>query len=228
MDPRQYEWMRDVFLEESDQDERASMIQDTIVRDAQNSLNLRRSLLDSHQGPAEKVPDLLLQIPAPLTAMQAEELLPSGTWSQLLVDRNPDSKEASDAAHQAGASDLVIVAKRGPTRRLHSRTKAFLRHWIARVRMHFPMRSDKPSDRAAMTKWLSGEMREHGIRITHIAQAIPMVVRLCLLPDVSDIAAQTAADVVRSRSRYGRACYRFRTWLAMVAAPPVRSAAEQF
>lgn len=89
----------------------------------------------------------------------------------------------------------------------------FLRYWIAAVKLQFEMRQDRPSDRAAMRTWLGKELRARGVRVTHIARAAPLVVRLALLPDAGDEIAVLSAETARSRTRWGRLCYNFTTWL---------------
>lgn len=79
-----------------------------------------------------------------------------------------------------------------PLRNLASRraSKAFFNHWAASLRNQFPLRSNRPSDRAAMAKWLVGEMRTRGYRTTHIANIVPVVVSLALLPIRADMIAE--------------------------------------
>lgn len=114
---------------------------------------------------------------------------------------------ASIAMEQEGAADvhrtLAAIAATGntSTERARASIKAFYRHWIARVRVEFPLRADRASDRAAMSKWLGAAMRAHGIRYTHMADAIPKVVAMAINPSRSEIEAEQWADHSRRRTR---------------------------
>lgn len=161
---------------------------------------------------------------------QADPPLPSFTvlqqWyaglptpSEAFANDEPQNKAFVDYMHQGAAEDLALMKKRRSRRRCWVRTRAFLRHWVARARLQFPLRADRPADRAAMSKWLVGEMREHGIRFTHLANAVALTVRLALLPALSDLSAQAAADTLRTRSRYGRIFFRLKELLRLDPAP---------
>lgn len=68
--------------------------------------------------------------------------------------------------------------------------KQFYRVWMAAVRLEFPLRSNRPSDRACMTKWLSAQMRAKGMRITHIEDAIPRIVAMAINPSRAEVEAE--------------------------------------
>jgi len=74
------------------------------------------------------------------------------------------------------------------------RASTFYRHWIAEVRVRFPLRTRKPSDQAAMKKWLAEEMRLKGIRITHIADAVPRVVAMATNRSRAEVEALEMAE----------------------------------
>lgn len=74
-------------------------------------------------------------------------------------------------------------------------SRHFYRHWIAAVRMEFPLRSSRPSDKACMTKWLVGKMRAKGIRITHIEDAVPRIVAMAINPSRAEVEAEEMAEV---------------------------------
>lgn len=93
----------------------------------------------------------------------------------------------SSETHQ----DLAAVAARKGSVK---RASTFYRHWVAEVRMKFPLRTRKPSDQAAMKKWLADEMRLKGIRITHIADAVPRVVALATNRSRAEVEAIEMAD----------------------------------
>jgi len=139
--------------------------------------------------------------------------------SELLDSQDPQdagprsarmAQAAESLAYLDGTKRIIEDPARSPRRRLVS---AFLRYWVARTRAQFEMRQDRPSDRAAMRTWLGKEMRAAGVRVTHASRAVPMVVRLALLPDEGDRLAVVAADAVRTRTRFGRLRYRFSCWL---------------
>lgn len=73
-------------------------------------------------------------------------------------------------------------------------SRHFYRYWIAAVRMEFPLRSDRPSDKACMTKWLVGKMRAKGIRITHIEDAVPRIVAMAINPSRAEVEAKEMAE----------------------------------
>jgi len=70
----------------------------------------------------------------------------------------------------------------------------FYKVWIAAVRMEFPLRSNRPADRACMTRWLCGKMREKGIRITHIADVVPRIVAMAINPSRAEVEAEEMAE----------------------------------
>lgn len=73
-------------------------------------------------------------------------------------------------------------------------SKHFYKVWIAAVRLEFPLRSNRPSDRACMTKWLAGQMRAKGIRVTHIEDAVPRIVAMALNPSRAEVEAEEMAE----------------------------------
>lgn len=221
-DPAQFRWLQSVFLEETEEQEREEMAADLAAAVNQDlAVGHALALEEYRQAGGLGEPP---QPPGEYTIRQATSDAGPDTWSHLLETEFPGLRPAGDKAHQEAAADLCYKRVGERRKRPRARTRAFLRYWMARVKLQFPMRSDRPSDRAAMTKWLEGEMRPKGIRHTHMAHAIPMVIRLSLVPDLADSYAQVAADVVASRTRWGRACYNFRLWLTRSSFQSVGSA----
>lgn len=81
-----------------------------------------------------------------------------------------------------------------------ARMSAFYRHWVAELRLEFPLRADRPSDRAAMSRWLHGQMRAKGLRATHAADAIPKIVALAINPSRAEVEAAQWADEAKLRT----------------------------
>lgn len=87
-----------------------------------------------------------------------------------------------------------------------------LKHWVAEVRVEFPARQNRPSDRAAMSKWLAGKLRERGWRVAHIADFVPRVVALACNQSHAEVIAamEASAAVVRSAGQRWMHRTRFR------------------
>lgn len=96
-----------------------------------------------------------------------------------------------------------------------ARMSAFYRHWVAELRLEFPLRADRPSDRGAMSKWLHGQMRAKGLRATHAADAIPKIVALAINPSRAEVEAAQWADEAKLRTVGG-------AWWRQVARLPLR------
>lgn len=73
-------------------------------------------------------------------------------------------------------------------------SKQFYKVWIAAVRLEFPLRSERAADRACMSKWLAGKMRERGIRTTHMQDAIPRIVAMAINPSRAEVEAKEMAE----------------------------------
>lgn len=99
--------------------------------------------------------------------------------------------------------------------RRRARMSAFYRHWVAELRLEFPLRADRPSDRGAMSKWLHGQMRAKGIRATHAADAIPKIVALAINPSRAEVEAAQWADEAKLRTVGG-------AWWRQVTRLPLR------
>lgn len=113
-----------------------------------------------------------------------------------------------DVAHTVGAEALAMRTPRDARRR--RRASAFVRHWVAAVRTEFPLRADRPSDRGAMSKWLSGKMRQRNMRYTHIESVVPKVVSLALNKSRAEVEADVLREDARLRSIGGRLLYNFK------------------
>lgn len=137
----------------------------------------------------------------------AAEYAGTPVMQDLLESEHPELVELANLHHQAAAKDLSLPMVCARRKRATFRTRAFLRHWVARVRIQFPLRADRPSDRAAMLKWLGMEMRGHGIRYAHVENCAEIVVNLALLPSRSLSVAHAVSEEVRSRTRIGRWWY---------------------
>jgi len=84
--------------------------------------------------------------------------------------------------------------------RRRARMSAFYRHWVAVVRLEFPLRANRASDRGAMSKWLHGQMKATGMRASHMADAVPKVVRLAMNPSRAEQEAEQMADEAMLRT----------------------------
>jgi len=84
--------------------------------------------------------------------------------------------------------------------RRRARMSAFYRHWVAVVRLEFPLRMNRASDRGAMSKWLHGQMKATGMRASHMADAVPKVVRLAMNPSRAEQEAEQMADEAMLRT----------------------------
>jgi len=96
----------------------------------------------------------------------------------------------------------------------------FLRHWVAELRLEFPARQNRPSDRAAMAKWLTTRLREKGMRVRHIADMVPRAVAFALNPSRAEVHAAEEAREAQIRSVGGRLLFRATRWLGFRATPP--------
>lgn len=127
--------------------------------------------------------------------LPGEERLASGTLvpvsEALEADGNAELHRSLAAAAASGGAGNA-------TKR--ARISAFYRHWMARARLEFPLRQNRPSDKAAMSKWLHAAMREKGIRCTHAADAIPKVVAMAINPSRAEIEAEQWAEHAKCRT----------------------------
>lgn len=112
----------------------------------------------------------------------------------------------SDAMHRQGAAA-------GLGRGANFEGTAFIRYWVSQLRVEFPARLDRPSDRAAMSKWLAGKLRARGVRITHMANAIPKCVALALNRSRAEVEANEIAEAAAIRTRGERWAYNLRRYL---------------
>lgn len=160
---------------------------------------------------------------------QEMEML-QGAWappSALIESSLPGLVKARSELMAAGASALamddgVVQRKSAPCSSRKGRRLAttFLRYWVAAVKQQFEMRQDRPADRAAMRTWLGKELRQHGLRVTHVSRVVPLITRLALLPDEADRVAVASADAIRMRTRWGRLRYNYNCWWQRTMAPP--------
>lgn len=123
-------------------------------------------------------------------AFAREGDLPPGTTHETVLDGEGAN---SDAMHRRGAA-----AGLGRGRAMEG--TAFTRYWVSQLRVEFPARQDRPSDRAAMSKWLAGKLRARGVRITHMADAIPRCVALALNRSRAEVEAAEMADAAAIRT----------------------------
>lgn len=100
-----------------------------------------------------------------------------------LVDALESEGTVSDEVHTMCAEDAYRE------RNMRS-AKQFYKVWIAAVRLEFPLRSNRPSDRACMTKWLTAKMRATGMRITHMEDCIPRIVAMAINPSRAEVEAE--------------------------------------
>jgi hypothetical protein len=142
------------------------------------------------------------------------------------ADRHPDDDEVpgfatledlcgmeGEVGHIANRNGAREAAGFYPT----NRGSAFMRYWVAELRLEFPQRANRPSDRAVMSKWLAGKLREHGVRTMHMANMVPRCVALALNPSRAEIEADQEAEAARVRTLGQRAAYKARRWLRLAS-----------
>lgn len=110
------------------------------------------------------------------------------------------------AEESSGSPDDNVVLK--------ARTY-FMRHWIDALRLEFPLRENRPSDRAAMSKWLAGQLRQRGVRVRHMADMVPRCVAMALNRSRAEILGDQEAEAARIRTRGGRFFYELRRTLML-------------
>lgn len=140
-----------------------------------------------------------------------EELWAEPMLEETLDERGEDGRPTAQAraTHQAAVTGLL------PTYGNRKRSgkpssKAFIRHWVAKVRLQFPMRANKPSDKAAMMKWLGGELMAVGIRPSHAEAAGQVVIHLALLPSAGERLGQAIFEERLPRTHGARLLYNIR------------------
>lgn len=135
--------------------------------------------------------------------------------AEVLEEVNEDGKPSTRALsmHRDAVRDLAPM-RGGVTGRPRRRRRAtaFIRHWVARTRLHFPLRADRPSDRAAMAKWLGGEMLGYGMRATYVEPAVQLVLHLALLPSPGEVAGREAYEMHRPRTHGQRLLWSLKKW----------------
>lgn len=156
----------------------------------------------------------------PLLKEEREAVEEAARASALFSETLEEEGEEADRQHRMCAA-LLCPRKSGRKARTHhnARSKAFVRHWVARTRLKFPLRADRPSDRAAMATWLHKEMTARGIRPTHQEAAIHLVVQFALLPSQAELMAREMADEARPRTNGSRLLFDIRKrWRNMFSA----------
>lgn len=137
------------------------------------------------------------------------------------LDALADSGQRGDAFNRHCASlacgEGATPAQRGAARSL------FMQHWVDEVRLEFPARMDRPSDRAAMAKWLHGELRKRGVRTRHAADMIPRVVALALNRSRAEILGDLEAEAARVRTWGSRFAYEVRRKLHLAGSRKPRA-----
>lgn len=127
-----------------------------------------------------------------------------------LIEALEDEGVISDEVHNMCAEDAY--------KEINMRSaKQFYKVWIAAVRLEFPLRSDRPSDRACMTKWLAQRMRATGMRITHIEDAVPRIVSMAINPSRAEV---EAAEMGREADKWRHAHSSGWRWLLFGAGAP--------
>lgn len=111
-----------------------------------------------------------------------------------------------DQANRKGAEEAASGKRYG-------RGGAFVRHWVAELRLEFPQRQNRASDRAVMSKWLVGKLRNHGVRIAHMADMVPRCVALALNQSRAEVEASLEAEAAKIRTLGQRLVYRAKRWL---------------
>lgn len=117
--------------------------------------------------------------------------------------------------------DASLVPR--PDREAAARLTRIKRHWVAEVRVEFPARLNRPSDRAAMSKWLAARLREKGWRVAHIADFVPRVVALACNQSYAEIVAAEEASAAVVRTAGARFFHRLRhRWTSRTGVLPDR------
>lgn len=129
-----------------------------------------------------------------------------------LVDQCGLDGPIGHAANRNGAREASSTT-------MTARGSAFMQYWVAELRLEFPQRANRPSDRAVMSKWLTGKLREHGVRTAHMANMVPRCVALALNPSRAEIEADQEAEAARIRTLGQRAAYRARRMLGLGTQP---------
>ncbi|APG76237.1 hypothetical protein 1 [Changjiang crawfish virus 7] len=133
----------------------------------------------------------------------ADAGMPPGHTHETVMD---GEGALADAMHRQGAAAGLGAGE-------HQVGTAFIRYWVSQLRVEFPARLDRPSDRAAMSKWLAGKLRARGVRITHMANAIPKCVALALNRSRAEVEAEEIAEAAAIRTRGERWAYNLRRYL---------------
>lgn len=123
--------------------------------------------------------------------------------------------EVGDRANRVGAEH----ASCGLTT---SKATAFMRYWVAELRVEFPQRQDRPSDRAVMAKWLAGKLRAHGVRTMHIANMVPRCVALAINKSRAEHEADQEAEAAKIRTLGERWAYNVRRALGAQFRPDTK------
>lgn len=127
----------------------------------------------------------------------------SDRMAEVLEGRNEFVSDIARTASRVGHTGEVLEAR-----------TQFMRHWVAELRVEFPLRENRPSDRAAMSKWLATELRRRGVRVRHIADMVPRAVALALNQSRAEALADLEAEAARIRTLGGRWLYDIKRTLA--------------
>jgi hypothetical protein len=127
----------------------------------------------------------------------AESMERRATMSLQRIDADLSDEAKGPGLHAAIAAEATFNSH---TSSRMTRMSAFYRHWVAAVRLEFPSRANRPSDRAAMSRWLAGQMRAKGIRVTHAADAIPRVVAIAINPSRAEVIGDQMGEVARIKT----------------------------
>ncbi|APG76271.1 hypothetical protein 2 [Changjiang tombus-like virus 7] len=137
---------------------------------------------------------LALRTGAALLGVQA------GAWLRLHYDAASTVPEIDELlAHCADIEEVTAVEGK-PASEAAEATKTaanIVRNWADKAYAHFGRRlEDTKADRDALGFWLARQMKEGSVRDRDIAQYLPLIVEVCLLPSFAELTAQ---EMRRSR-----------------------------
>jgi hypothetical protein len=145
---------------------------------------------------------------------QSEVQLPNGGYDQAAQFEWAGATEASDNVDALPPPAVLDEGlARGATKTQRTKLMRTMHHWVAALRIEFPARQNRPSDRAAMSKWLAGQLRDKGWRVAHIADFTPRAVALACNPSHAEHIASMEADAAVVRSATGRWIHRMRHYI---------------
>lgn len=96
--------------------------------------------------------------------------------------------------------DSNLEGEKGKCRVRPGRGESYVAQCVQMAQVEFGVLSDCPSNRMMVHKFLRDQMREHGVRVSHIAQYLPIAVDLSIV--VPSNGSVTASKVKASYAMY--------------------------